>query len=784
MSCFSPIFKTSIGRTPVLAATFAGLVFSSLGNSRAEEPNWRDSWQTGITTWIKSLKEEDVAITPREFDWTKLDPTENHRNARSIGGYPPLGIAAEAMKIPAKDFLWSGIFRDEGEPQKVLTPYGMKQGQVWIPSMPTTADSLAWLYNWNRPWNAYYGDHAVANRAAVISMVDLLMIRENVHFYTSGEEGCRLPPFPPRACEGGFSLTFNAYCYLQVKSALPKEAREAWEEGLRWYADYNATARPGGPENMQLSVPVGVYYTGMALNDDGLKQKAEELMDSRLDKYFSPAGYIRDAGVPDGSYNGISMHRLAEFYAISKSPRVLEILRKAYDLKQYLTLPEPDGTTLSPSHFNARCKDGFDFDQYQGREVMILKDVPAAGFYMRKAWKPLSTEDLGKSMANIFKRASARAGEPRIWAANHRWDGVLSLPYVAYHEPDEAAMDVIMQASQEPIVLQKDRYTENLGNEFYAVRRPAYAAIFYAGPATASDTGATNHNKMLENAGGYLMGFAGGGLSAFWTPETSTVLLGRMTAYEAYNRQIKTYKWGSYLLSGWRDWLNNHVVGETAEGKILTSARTARPQSHLSDDDNKLEITGEMPGKLRKQGEITNAAVAYTRSYIFADDGIDCSLEIRTDKPLEMKSLYEVFPVLTGQKNDRSAKEYTGLTTWRFLDAKGQPIEPKQIPPPDGKFVFEDTNENPYSKQEEVSARVEGVKTFEIHRYNGSVSIVFKEPVAFSLTSVEVKSTQMTFASGRAFLVELPIHLQPETPVKLEYKILPAKPAKTASIHK
>ncbi len=100
------------------------------------------------------------------------------------------------------------------------------------------------------------------------------MIREGIHYYTSGEEGCRQPPFGARACESGFSLTFNAFAFLQVRDALPEPARKAWAEGLRWYAQYNVTSPPGGPENMQLSVPVGIYYAGLALGDDALKQKA------------------------------------------------------------------------------------------------------------------------------------------------------------------------------------------------------------------------------------------------------------------------------------------------------------------------------------------------------------------------------------------------------------------------------------------------------------------------------------------------------------------------------
>ena len=761
-------------------AFFLLLLFSTLAG--ATEPTWREPWQAQMTAWLKTVTEADVTFTPKPFDWSKLAPEEYRRNQNFFNSYSPVTIAITAMKLPAEAFTWKGLWKDEEETQRILTPYDITKGQMWIPSGPTVPDSLALLYAWDRPWNPYHGDKAFAWRAAVISMVDLLMNRENVHFYTSGDAGCRQPPFPGRACESGFSLTFNAYAFWRVRDSLPEEARKAWADGLVWYANNNLESRPGGPENMQLSGPVGIYYVGLALDDDHIKGQALERMQELLGKNYDPAGYIRDAGVPDGSYNGISLHRLAEFWGMSHSPEVLEVLRQAYALKLHLVMPEPDGTTLSPSHFNARCKDGFDFDQYQGREVILLKEVPDAGYFMRKRWTARDPEKQRKFFEGMSRRNFPRLAQPGPWVANHRWDAVIDIPEIEYHEPDEAAMEKIMAQSGEPMVLRSDRYTRNFGDEFYAVRRPGYAAIFYAGPANPSDSGGTNHAAMLKGEGGHLMGFAGGGLSAFWTPQTSTLLLGRMTAYETYQRKVRTFAWGSYILSGWRDWLNNNVVGETAEGKVLTSARTPHPQSTLSKDGNRLEITGVMPKKLRKQGEITNVAVAYARNYEFKDDRIDCELTISVDQPLEMKSFYETLPVLTRQKNDRAAKEWTGETTWRFLDAAGKPVEPKPVPPPYGDTIFENGKSlNPVTEQEEISARVEGVKTVEFHRYDGVARLVFEKPAAFSLTSVEVVSSQMTTCRGRTLLIELPTKIDPRHPATLRYRLeAPVQPGKTA----
>lgn len=731
-----------------------GLVLFGGGRGLAAEPEWGEAWQGVLAGWMKGLEPGDVSVGDKAFDWSKLAPEEMRRNSHLATGYaPPVSLANAALRLPADSFLWASIWRpDLPVKQEALKPYPLSSGEIWTPTHPSVACLLGWLYGWERPWNPYYHDKAVARRAAIISMISLIMIRDDIRYWTSGGEGCRQPPFSsPHTGIQGFSLTFNAFTYLQVADALPPEVRKAWGEGLRWFAELLAKSPPRGPENMRLSVPVGVYYTGLALEDEGLRRLADQCMNGLLASEYSMAGYIRDAGVPDGSYNGISLHRLAEYHAISGSAFILDILRQSYRLKEYMVLPEPGGGTLSPSHFNARCQDGFDNDQYKGREIMLLPDVPEAAWFARKFWpENLTQETVAEQTAANAERFSNRVPQATAWGVAggstenkpHGWGRVMDLPYVMYHGKDEAKMDQLIRAADKPVALWKDRYTEDFGGEFYVVRRPAYAAIFYAGPAVESDDGATNSRGVVQNQGGYFMGFGGGGLSAFWTPEAGSLLLGRMTAKEGYERKTVRVGSNAFQVGGWRDWMTNHVVGETPEGKILSSSRIAHPRSRLVNDGARLEMKGTFPKSLKRQGPIIDAELSYFRSYDFTDRGVDCCLEIRTDRPLKMKSLYEVLPLVMSV-----GKDAEGPMEFRFLNAENQMIEEK-------------------------AGRVEGVSTLEMRRHDGVARVEFPRPINFAMASEEGVSRQNSVVRGRAFLIELPVELEPDKPLRFEYRLI------------
>ena len=713
----------------------------------ADEPEWREPWQRTLVSWLKDVKPADVDTQHTPIDVTKLTGDELHRNYYLAKGYSPtLPIVKEAVSQDAATFLWrGGLWRgDEKADQPSFKPYGLKDGQLWLPAYPTTPCHLAWAYTWDRPWNPYHGDKHVARRAAIIAIADLLMQRESVYYYNSGETERSQSRSDVHPGIEGFSLTFNAFTASRVIDALPADVRAAWREGLVWYARRIAGARPFGPENMQLAVPVAFHYAYLATDDPYMRELSQRWMDMLLREHYDEAGYIRDGGSPDASYNGISIHRLAEYYSITGSERMLEVLTQINTLKRHTTLPEPNpeaagrNAWLSPSHFNFRSQDGFANDQYGGREVQFAVDVPNAAPFLRRHWqRDLTLDTLRQWVKRADSQPFKRYRGPFRWGGRvHNWGKVLTLPYLLYHQ-DEDKLAALVKSGAQLAVRDEQRYTRELGGEFFVVRRPTYAAIVYAGPAKRGDNGLTNYGNMLDREGGYLNGFAGGGLSAFWTPEAGSLLLGRMTAFEAYERKTKTLPNDDYLIPGWRDWLNNHIIGQTRDGKILTSARTPAPEPTFDPEQATLAITGVMPNELPKQGRITEANVRYQRDYRFEDDRVEVHVSVTSDQSLTLRSLYETLPVRVADDTTLSLR----LDDGRTVALGDQPVE--------------------------------DVRAIVLRRSTGGAEVRLSEPRTVAPLGVKVLSRQRTRVHGRAVHIALPTRLNAKTPVSLGYSVAP-----------
>ncbi len=708
-----------------------------------------------MVTWLKGLRQEDIHSETKAITMPELNEAEARRLYQVATGYAPLAsMISTAAGLPDSDFLWSSIWQPALPLEQAMLKdrsHHLTSGQFWLPSHPTTANFLALAYSLNEPWNPYFGDKAVARRAAAISLVDLIAQAESVFYYSSPEstkEGAKYGFSHPG--QMGFTMTFSAFTLLKVKDVLPPEVVKAWGEALLWLAEGTNEMKPMGPQNMRLSFPVALYYCYLATGNERFKQLSEEWQDKVIfSDAFSPAGHFWEGAGrgPDGSYNGIALHRAAELYSISKDPRLLDLLRKAYRLKSYMTLVEPDGKWIGATHFNDRDPASFANDQFQGREVQFALEVPDAVAFLqgkRGIWPDvIEPEKIRKSIETAHLKPN------KLILAAHGWGlapgyhdtpsqfgRVGTLPLFLYQEDTAELMKACSVEHKLPI-LEKENFTENFNNEFIVVRRPGYHISLYAGRITASDRGATNLAGMFGGKAGNFNGFGGGGISSFWTPTAGTLLIGRHSACEGYERgQFETR-----FAPGWQDWTNNHIVGQTLNDKILTSARVAQPElTHETKGEvETFIISGTMPKKLMKQGEICAADVSYERRFDLFPTHVEVALTLSTDELIEFKALYETLPMLLAAD-----------TSVVMLDSKGGVLASEGI------------------------ERVEGVKELQILRLGGGVRVIFKDPVVIAQVSKKVDTTVLKpIISVLAIQVELPTRLDPASNQTLRYALVP-----------
>ena len=162
---------------------------SITGVAHADEPQWRAPWQQTLVNYLKSLDKSDVEREFKPLDPEKLEslnPQIGH--FMFDGGYPPMPMAMQGARMDAAPFLWGGGIwhADEEATQKAFTSDGLKTGQMYLPVYPPHVNNMAWAYATDEPWNPYHGDETLARRAAIVSMVDLLM---QVQMYGKGGPG-------------------------------------------------------------------------------------------------------------------------------------------------------------------------------------------------------------------------------------------------------------------------------------------------------------------------------------------------------------------------------------------------------------------------------------------------------------------------------------------------------------------------------------------------------------------------------------------------------------------
>lgn len=754
-------------------------------NERTKLPQ-RHPYQRTLRDYLATLTEADFThgvTDPFTVPEKPLTAEEQYRMYIMTTMHQPLvgwKRGVPAINVGPKQFLLSAIEGplpppEDEEPPVALTveqrdanpdytpvpirePHGIVVPPVW-------PETLIAVVDWDYAGNPYHNNAALRRRAFVTAVVKLIMLDDFME---------QNPKFH-RADWSAYQLVTCSVGYTGAKDLLPKNVQQAYEAGLlKLGREMLSWGVKGEEPNKDMSAPIGLWYVAQACGDEKFSAQVEAYAKQLMTDphYFHPGGYWveRGTGLDVGFAGG------ANFYAVWAAlmtdwPFAKQTVEEAYRLRAHLTLPDPDGFHTGPSHFNARLgspavSDQWHWDGARDLAALMVSDEAAClakfpteelvtgAAANRTSWfnfqikqNPVRPDVQGRKSAG---RTGYWANEDlrgstwtwRLWQTFNFPIGV-NVGH-QFYRPGAYAHVRKLQADDSPAlklpVERGEVYLRNFGNAFFVTRQSDYGAILHTGRVAEIDP----NDNLLQYPGP--AGFGGGQLSAYWTPETGSVLLGRRIATR-YDINYDT-------LDLWRQWPLNAVTGATPQGEVYSSARNAEPSlgvNQNSEDEPWADITsgGLLMPVMPDQKNTLRGQISYQRTFrVDSDD-----LRVET--------------IVTGDGQDRFAELYETLPVY-LHDARRQPMaQPTSI-----EFRIGD------AWQPATADYQEEVVAVRLNRFAGAVEIRFDHPRRVKLSPEDWKDTYLTRAVCRNVLIDLLENKDQPAAVKkatVSYRIAPAK---------
>ena len=172
-----------------------------------------------------------------------------------------------------------------------------------------------------------------------------------------------------------------------IKDAMPPDRRAQWEKGL--LLGYNGIARQLAGErihNIPAHHAMGLYFAGKALGNPAWREQAGQFL-RRVAAAQHPDGYWSEGKGPVILYGFVYAEALGVYYAETKDPDILPVLRRNAAFHTYFNYPDgSDVETVderNPYHTGVRVPNvGFSASPegrtYLARQLGLRKDrVPA-----------------------------------------------------------------------------------------------------------------------------------------------------------------------------------------------------------------------------------------------------------------------------------------------------------------------------------------------------------------------------------------------------------------------
>ena len=634
---------SSLRLHPTVLAVAAAILFVANWAGAAELPQDHE-YQRVLRDYLAELKVEDFDHgVEGETPFTVVmsdDPEKAYRDSMLVRDdmLPIIGTkrGAPCISAPPEAFLLATLEHGDA---------------VRVP--PVWPEPIAWLVRWENKGNPFVGSKAMKLRAFAKMAVEIIMTDHQ--FETAPEKGMNRTDW-----FGGHLMMFT-YPYADVRDVLPLKVRMAYETGLRKMVRRQLDWEAKGEEVcMDMVGIVGLWYAGEALSDRLLAKEIEAYIRGMVAApgAFHPAGYFVDHGGLDISFNGMAAFSVNWVALASDWDFVKETVERRYRLRSHLILREPDGSFVGPSHFNARLDSDAWNDQWKWGyrdeagamitdEAVHLTKFPSredmeAGLKKAVGWfntgvkqTPRRRDEQGKLHSLKPEEISAPVWAYRIWPS-HNYAINICYAYDHYRKGAYARLKKLQEADSPWLRSPFERgetFIRTFDEAFTVARMESFAAIIHTGPVGYDDPNSGN----FHHAGPY--GFGGGQLSAFWTPQAGSVLLGRRGGMSWDNNFDK--------VEDWKRWPLHAVSGSTHEGKVFTSARIVRPavESKVKGNSATVRVSGRIPAEMLGQGKVLQGRIAYERTFNINSDGVTVTTSVGAYGQDKITELYETLPV-------------------------------------------------------------------------------------------------------------------------------------------
>jgi len=582
----------------------------------------RHPYQKTLRDYFATLSEADFAVELKPVTYV----ADYFKDIDTVARYwmffltPPYEIPShQGICLPAKYFTLAAI--ESG-------------GAVNVGGGFMSAKDVAWWTQWEYPGNPYFRSKPAKLRAFVMAAADMMMQDEE---HESGRS--------MRSDFLGGSMLRYAYTYRATRDAVPDNVQKAYAVGLvRMFEKLEKMAPHGsGGSDMEFFQLSSMWYAADALGGD-YKKRALDRAHVVIDTITSKTGYEKHGGAFDVSYQGIALRFLTWGATLYKDPKVNESLHKMLVLKTHLSLPEPGGKLFGPTHFNTGTAADAPNDQWAwpSRDVaMAMIDDTAFYTIWSRVGVPNET-DLRAAVKAGIEGLGPKApsdGKPAPWAESH-WNDTLNFAW-DFYQPGFYTKLVGLAKSESPLIRpvysRKENFIRDLngGGEFLAAKFDDYGVVIHTG-------------AIAQQWASGVSGKSGGGISAFWTPDGGTAILGRCRATQSndFDEWTDAHKRGPYT------WAVHAITGRAANGNYFSTSRIRdiEPKYTVAGNDSAVvAISGDLAGSATAdpQDDLKGSA-RYKREIRIDKTGVAVTSGLALDGKDKLQELWETIPIHVG----------------------------------------------------------------------------------------------------------------------------------------